>query len=123
MSVYALVQNPKENETPRIDYFNIKGLIDPLSSFLNILTNTLNNFKTIDGRRLYKMLLDFEKKDGNIVSKKIIITDYSNIWADHKRNELKYIITKQSFLKKEDKYFPNNIKIKHKGLVFKLTKI
>ena len=122
MSVYALVQNPKENETPRIDYFNIKGLIDPLSSFLNILTNTLNNFKTIDGRRLYKMLLDFEKKDGNIVSKKIIITDYSNIWADHKRKDIKFITTKQN-LSEKDNFLPSIIKIKTKGLVFTLTKI
>ena len=121
--VIDLILQPKENEVARIEYLKIEGLVDPLSSFLNILRNSENNFKTIDGRRIYQMSLEVEKNDTNKISKKIYITDYFNIWADHKRNELKYIITKQSFLKKEDKYFPNNIKIKHKGLVFKLTKI
>ena len=69
------------------------------------------------------MSLESNKTDTNIILTKIFITDYLNIWADHKRNDLKYIIIKQPFLKKEDKFFPNSIKIKHKGLVFKLTKI
>ena len=68
------------------------------------------------------MFIDFEKKDGDIVTKKIYIKDYFNIWADHKRNDLKFITIKQD-LSKEDVFFPNNIKIKNKGLVFKLTKI
>ena len=100
----------------------IRGLTDPLSSFLNILANNTNNFKTIDGRRLYKMSLDSKSIDGNVVSKKIFIKDYFNIWADHKRNDLKFIATKQD-LSKEDVIFPKNIKINNKGLVFKLTKI
>ena len=43
-----------------------------------------------------------------MVSKIIFITDYFNIWADHKRKDLKFIITKQDKLKKDD-FFPNNI--------------
>ena len=121
--VTNLILNPKENEIARVKYLNVVGLIDPLSSFLNILTKNGSAFKTIDGRRLYKMSLQVKKKDTNNISKKIYITDYFNIWADHKRNELKYNVTKQSLLNNEDKFFPNNIKIKHKGLVFKLTKI
>ena len=122
MLVYSLVQKPKENENPRIDYFKTKGLVDPLTSFLNILESSTNNYKTIDGRRLYKMLLNFEKKEGDIVSKKIIITDYINIWTDHKKKDIKFITTKQD-LSKKDNFFPYNIKIKNKGLVFTLTKI
>ena len=120
--VSVLILKPKENESPRVDYLRIRGLTDPLSSFLNILANNTNNFKTIDGRRLYKMSLDSKSIDGNVVSKKIFIKDYFNIWADHKRNDLKFIATKQD-LSKEDVIFPKNIKINNKGLVFKLTKI
>ena len=53
--VSALNLSPKESELPRIEYLKIQGLVDPLSSFLNILTSGTNNYKTIDGRRLYKM--------------------------------------------------------------------
>ena len=120
--VSVLILKPKENESPRGDYLRIRGLTDPLSSFLNILANNTNNFKTIDGRRLYKMSLDSKRIDGNVVTKKIFIKDYFNIWADHKRNDLKFIATKQD-LSKEDVIFPKNIKINNKGLVFKLTKI
>ena len=119
--VSALILSPKESELPRIEYLKIQGLVDPLSSFLNILTGGANNYKTIDGRRLYKMSLDLTEEK-NIVSKKIYITDYFNIWTDHKRKDLKFIITKQDKSKK-DNFFPNNIKIKNKGLVFTLTKI
>ena len=122
MMVHTLILNPKENEVPRINYFKIQDLVDPLTSFLNVLTNSTNNFKTIDGRRLYKMLLDFEIKDGNIVSKKIIISEYFNIWADHKRKDLKFIVTKQD-LSKKNNFLPKSIKIKNKGLIFTLTKI
>jgi len=119
--VSALILSPKESELPRIEYLKIQGLVDPLSSFLNILTSGANNYKTIDGRRLYKMSLNLTEEK-NIVSKKIYITDYFNIWTDHKRKDLKFIITKQDKSKK-DNFFPNNIKIKNKGLVFTLTKI
>jgi hypothetical protein len=120
--VSNLIIKPKEKETPRIDYLNIGRLADPLSSFLNILLQNKNNFKTIDGRRLYKMSIDVKKKTEGMISKKIIITDYINIWADHKRNDLKFISTIQDPLT-EDSLFPINIKIKNKGLIFKLTKI
>ena len=93
--VSNLFLSPKEKEFSRTDYLKIEGLVDPLSSFLNILVNDKNNFKTIDGRRLYNLSLDFEKKDNNIVSKKIFVTNYFNIWADNKRKDLKFIIVEQ----------------------------
>ena len=120
--VLSLSLKPMENEAPRVDYLKVSSLIDPLSSFLNIVVNGKNNFKTIDGRRLYKMFIDFEKKDGDTVTKKIYIKDYFNIWADHKRNDLEFISTKQN-LSREEIFFPNSIRVKNKGLVFKLTKI
>ena len=71
------------------------GLIDPISSMLNIIKNSKNNFKTTDGRRIYKMSLDFNKSKNSIVTKKIYIKNYFNIWADHKRRDLKFIIINQ----------------------------
>lgn len=120
--VVDLVLKPKEKEMARINYLKINGLVDPLSSFLNILVNHNNDYKTIDGRRLYKMSLNSKKKDGGVLLKEIYISDYFNIWADHKRNDLEFIFIEQDLLK-EKTFFPKNIKIKNKGLVFKLTKI
>ena len=120
--VSVLTMSPKEEGVPRIKYLKVSGLTDPLSSFLNILIKNTTNLKTIDGRRLYKMSIDFEKNNGNFVSKKIIITDYINIWTDHKRNDLKFISTIQD-LSKKDEFLPSIIKIKNKGLIFKLTRI
>ena len=113
---------PKEKELPRIDYLKAVGLIDPISSMLNIIKNSKNNFKTIDGRRIYKMSLDFNKSKNSIITKKIYIKNYFNIWADHKRKDLKLIIINQD-LSKDGGFFPKKIRIKNKGLTFKLTKI
>ncbi len=55
--------------------------------------------------------------------KKIIIEDYLNIWADHNNNYLEYIYIIYDNDMLENIFFPNKIKIKHQGLVFKLTKI
>jgi len=119
--ISSLVLKPIEKERPRIDHLNIKNLNDPLSSFLNILLVDNTDFKTIDGRRLYKMSPELKKKSGDIYSIKIIIKDYINIWADHERNDLQFILTTQDVSK--NKYFPTMIKIKNKGLTFALTKI
>ena len=121
-SVLSLNIDPKENEFPRVDYKGIFGLNDPLASFLNILVSDDSRHNTIDGRRIYKMSLDFKNENENSVTKKIIIKDYTNIWADHKRNDLKYIIIEMGPISNEN-ILPNKIKIKNKGLVFKLTRV
>ena len=113
---------PKEKELARIDYLEVEGLIDPISSMLNIIKNGKNNFKTIDGRRIYKMSLDFNKSKNSIITKKIYIKNYFNIWADHKRRDLKFIIINQDS-SKDGGFFPKKIRIKNRGLTFKLTKI
>ena len=56
-----------------------------------------------------------EGEDGNIILK---IEDYTNIWADHKRNDLKKI---EFFI--EDDFLPYEILIHFKERVFKLEKI
>ena len=93
-----------------------------MASFLNILFNDKNDFKTIDGRRIYKMSVKSVNKEGSKVSKKIFITNYLNLWTDHKKRDLNFIFTEQNMLEK-DYFLPKMIKIKNRGLVFKLTKI
>ena len=55
-------------------------------------------------------------------TKKILIEDYVNIWADHKRNDLEYVEIKQKY--SEGAFsMPTVIKIKFKGLLYKLRRI
>ena len=104
---------PTEIELPRIEYKKIQGHNDPLTSFLNILLNQ-KPAQTIDGRRIY--LLNPVKKEGGM---KIQIKDYTNIWTDHKRNDLEYI---EVFLDKNH-LLPRKINIMFKGSIFYLDKI
>ena len=89
-SIIELEIFPHEKERARVEYAKIKNHFDPLSSFLNILTGKEKS-KTIDGRRIYSMVV--KKQDGYETreTKKILIEDYVNIWADHKRNDLEYV--------------------------------
>ena len=120
-SIIGLEIFPHEKERARVEYAEIENHFDPLSSFLNILTGKEKS-KTIDGRRVYSMVV--EKQDGYETgeTKKILIEDYTNIWADHKRNDLEYVEIKQGY--SEGVFLmPEIIKIKFKGLVYKLRKI
>ena len=104
---------PKEKEFPRIKYKELSNYADPLTSFINILFNQ-NPSYTIDGRRAY--LLIPNKIDTHI---KILISEYRNIWADHKRNDLEYL----EVFKEEKQIMPERINIKFKGSVFSLKRI
>ena len=120
-SIIGLEILPHEKEHSRVEYTEIKNHFDPLSSFLNILTGKEKS-KTIDGRRIYSMIV--EKQDGYETgeTKKILIEDYMNIWADHKRNDLEYIEIKQEY--SEGTFsMPKAIKIKFKGFLYKLRRI
>ena len=120
-SIAELTLLPHEKEHARIDYIGINNLFDPLSSFLNILTGKEKS-KTIDGRRIYSMVV--KKQDGYETRevKKILIEDYVNIWADHKRNDLEYVEIKQEHTEGSFS-MPEVIKIKFKGLLYKLRRI
>jgi hypothetical protein len=120
--VSGLVQTPKEAQDPKINYSNVGQLSDPLTTFLNVLLSGQTNNKTIDGRRLYFMEAKESTHNNGMLIKKIIITEYLNIWAEHNNSDLKFIEIIKNSEKNED-LFPYIIKIKHKGLVFKLTKI
>ena len=108
-----LTQEPAENEFARVSLEELYLYYDPITSFINIL-NGKNEAKTIDGRRIYTLKRN-EKKNEKIVLK---IEDYVNIWADHKRNDLKKI---EFFI--QDDLLPNKILIHFKERVFKLEKI
>ena len=109
--IERLTLNPKETELPRIKYKKMMNYKDPLSSLIGIMLTGAQSY-TIDGRRAY--LLYPEKK-----SNKILIKEYTNIWADHKRNDLEYLEVQ----KREGDVLPQKIIIKFKGSLFYLTKI
>ena len=108
-----LKQDPIEEEKARVNLEDLYLYFDPITSFINIL-NGENEAKTIDGRRIYRLKKN-EDGDGNIVLK---IEDYINIWADHKRNDLKKI---EFFI--ENDFLPYEILIHFKERVFRLEKI
>jgi len=120
-SIIELEIFPHEKERARVKYAEIKNHFDPLSSFLNVLTGKEKS-KTIDGRRIYSMVVEKQNGYETKETKKILIEDYVNIWADHKRNDLEYIEIKQEY--GEDAFsMPEVIKIKFKGLLYKLRRI
>ncbi len=108
-----LKQEPIEEEIARVNLEDLYLYFDPITSFINIL-NGKNEAKTIDGRRIYRLKKN-EGEDGNIILK---IEDYINIWADHKRNDLKMI---EFFI--EDDFLPYEIFIHFKERVFRLERI
>ena len=110
-AVESMFLKPKEIEFARIQYKKLEGYKDPLSSFISILLTKAQSY-TIDGRRAYLM---FPSKEGN----KILVKEYINIWADHKRNDLEYLEIYQD----EKKILPKKIIIKFKGSLFYLKKI
>ena len=120
-SIVELEIFPHEAEHARVEYGEIENHFDPLSSFLNILTGK-NKSKTIDGRRIYSMVVKKQNGYEARETKKILIENYVNIWADHKRNDLEYIEIKQEH--REGSFsMPEVIKIKFKGLLYKLRRI
>ena len=108
----SLNQTPYEKEKLRIDIFNIKQTKDPLSSFLEIIMGKTSSL-VVDGRRTYTMSAKFDKKENKTV---INVSDYSNLWADHKRSKFEQI----SFEKKDEALLPIKINIHFDGRVFKL---
>ena len=119
--VTELILFPEEREYSRIEYIGIKNHFDPLSSFLNLLIGDIES-QTIDGRRIYSLVVDKNNIEDNIITKKILVKDYVNIWTDHKRKDLEYIEIVQQ-IDENIISMPLIIKIKFKGFLFKLKKI
>ena len=104
---------PEEKELARINFLELEGYADPLTSFLNIFLNNLDS-KTIDGRRIY--VLSPNKRDDYT---KVLIKNYINIWADHNKNDLEYL----EIFQNSNEDLPYKINIKFKGSVFTLKKL
>ena len=112
LKIKELKLKPQEKEVSRVSYYNLENYNDPLTSFINILLKKESLF-TIDGRRIY--LFSPEKKEKFV---KILIKNYKNLWADHKRNDLESL----EVYSDEESVLPKKIKIKFKGSVFLLIK-
>tara|TARA_B110000196_G_C21136390_1_gene661340 strand:- start:498 stop:1163 length:666 start_codon:yes stop_codon:yes gene_type:complete len=110
--IIKLSLSPNETENPRLDFLNLEGYKDPVTSFLTILYYGKESL-TIDGRRTY--LLAIEKKPSFI---KITTKNFNNIWADHKRNDLSYI----NIYSENEGIFPDKIEINFKGGLFVLKR-
>ena len=108
-----LKQEPIEEEIARVNLKNLFLYFDPITSFINIL-NGEDEAKTIDGRRIYRLKKNQDEEESIVLK----IEDYTNIWADHKRNDLKKI---EFFI--EDEFLPYEILIHFKERVFKLERI
>ncbi len=107
-------QKPKEKELSRIDIYKLFEYFDPITSFISILSGE-TEAKTLDGRRIYIMKKTSSNKSGNI---EIVIKSYKNIWADHKRSDLKKI----EFHVEEEGFLPDVVLIYFKERVFKLIR-
>ena len=108
----SLEQKPTEKEHLRLNVFNVSGTKDPLSSFLQIILGQ-NESLVLDGRRIYKMNAVYSNEKN---STSINITDYINLWADHKKNKFEKMV----FKKNEDSLLPTEIEIHFDGRVFRL---
>ena len=110
--IKKIILDPLEKEFARVEYKKLYKYKDPLTSFTNILLNGKPN-NTIDGRRIY-LLFPTKTNSGE----KILVKEYKNIWADHKRNDLEYL----EIFKDKKSILPKKINIKFKGYVFSLIK-
>ncbi len=111
----SLKQKPIEKEHLRINIFDIRKNKDPLTSFLQIMLGEQSSM-VVDGRRTYTMTSVIEyNANKNIIE----ISNYSNLWADHKRNKFE----KLTFEKKDGIFLPYKIYIYFDGRIFKLEQI
>ena len=108
----SLKQNPVEDEKIRLNVFDVQSTNDPLTSFQKIMMGEKSAL-VVDGRRLYTMIAgSSENKNQTVVE----ISNYSNLWADHKRNKFEKII----FEKGLEEILPYKMFIYFDGKIFKL---
>ena len=110
-----LEQNPIEKERLRLNIYKINQTKDPLSSFLQIIFGS-NSSQVVDGRRTYTMNAIYDENTKNTL---VELTDYSNLWADHKESDFE----KLTFRKNNKNVLPSQILIYFDGRVFKLKEI
>ena len=108
----ALSQEPTEQEKLRLNVYDVENTNDPLTSFLKIIMGKKNAL-VVDGRRLYNMEAQHSEKTKQTT---IEISNYYNLWADHKRNKFEKII----FEKQNGEILPFKMYIYFDGRVFRL---
>ena len=108
----SLYQKPNETEKLRINVYSVEESKDPLTSFLQIVLGETSSL-VVDGRRIYTMNSFLDKKSYETT---IEISNYANLWADHKRNKFEKI----TFEKESEFFFPKKINIYFDGRVFRL---
>ena len=108
----SINQEPFEEEKIRLNVFDVQNTNDPLTSFLKIMMGQ-NSALVVDGRRLYTMTAQHDEKTGQTT---IGISNYFNLWADHKRNKFEKII----FEKQNGEILPFKMYIYFDGRVFRL---
>ena len=108
----SLRQNPIEKEKLRLNIYEVIDIKDPLSSFLQIIFGADTSL-VVDGRRYYTMRANYSKKiEGTIIN----LTNYSNLWADHKKSSFEKI----TFETNKYNLLPSKIFIYFDGMIFKL---
>ena len=107
-----LSQEPAEQEKLRLNVYDVENTNDPLTSFLKIIMGKKNTL-VVDGRRLYNMESQHSVKTKQTI---IEISNYYNLWADHKRNKFEKII----FEKQNGEILPFKMYIYFDGRVFTL---
>ena len=108
----ALSQKPTEQEKLRLNVYDVENVNDPLTSFLKIIMGK-QNASVVDGRRLYNMGAQYNDKTKQTT---IEVSNYYNLWADHKRNKFEKII----FEKQNGEILPFKMYIYFDGRVFSL---
>ena len=108
----SLKQKPAEEETIRLNVFDVQYTNDPLTAFQKIMMGEKSAL-VVDGRRLYTMMA---RPNENNNQTTIEIVNYYNLWADHKRNKFEKII----YEKNPENFFPSKMFIYFDGKVFRL---
>jgi hypothetical protein len=108
----SLEQSPVEKEDLRLNIYMINNVKDPLSSFLDIIFGSHTSL-VVDGRRLYTMNAVYDEKLKQTI---VDLTNYSNLWTDHKRSDFEKI----TFEKNNMSFLPSKMFIYFDGMIFKL---
>ena len=107
----SLKQKPTEEETIRLNVFDVQYTNDPLTAFQKIMMGEKSAL-VVDGRRLYTMMARPDENNKTTIE----IVNYYNLWADHKRNKFEKII----FEKTITEILPHKMFIYFDGKIFKL---
>ena len=107
----SLKQKPAEEETIRLNVFDVQYTNDPLTAFQKIMMGEKSAL-VVDGRRLYTMMARPDENNKTTIE----IVNYYNLWADHKRNKFEKII----FEKNITEILPHKMLIYFDGKIFKL---